>query len=98
MFRIYNKHYLHSTICKLFTYSCSLYTVRLNRTFLIPKIRFDHEKFSIRYKGAYLWNSLNTCIWLQPYHDIPYISRDASLTNLNTFTIHIKNMLLNSYI
>ena len=22
------------------------------RTFLIPKIRFDHEKFSIRYKGA----------------------------------------------
>ena len=50
MFRIYNKHYLHSSICKLFinryTYNCSLYTFRLNRIFLIPKIRFDHEKFS----------------------------------------------------
>ena len=84
MFRIYNKHYLYSSICKLCTYNCSLYTFRLNRTFLIPKIRFDHDKFSIRYKGAYLWNSLNTTI--------------SSLTNLNTFTIHIKNMLLNSYI
>ena len=52
MFRIYNKHYLHSSIYKLFTYNCSLYTFRLNRTFLIPKIRFDHDKFSIRYKGA----------------------------------------------
>ena len=30
MFRIYNKHYLHSSICKLFTYNCSLYTFRLN--------------------------------------------------------------------
>ena len=60
MFRIYNNHYLHSSICKLFTYNCSLYTFRLNRTFLIPKIRFDHDTFSIRYKGAYLWNSLNT--------------------------------------
>ena len=40
MFRIYNKHYLHSSMCKLFTYNCSLYTFRLNRTFLIPKIRF----------------------------------------------------------
>ena len=62
MFRIYKKHYLHSSICKLFTYNCSLYTFRLNKTFLIPKIRFDHEKFSIRYNGAYLWNSLNTTI------------------------------------
>ena len=76
MFRIYNKHYLHSSICKLFTHNCSLYTFRLNRTFLIPKIRFYHQKFSIRYKGAYLWNSLNTTI--------------SSLTNLNTFTMHIK--------
>ena len=25
MFRIYNKHYLHSSICKLFTYNCYLY-------------------------------------------------------------------------
>ena len=41
IFRIYNKHYLHSSICKLFTYNCYLYTFRLNRTFLIPKIRFD---------------------------------------------------------
>ena len=62
MFRIYNKHYLHSSICKLFIYNCSLYTFRLNRTLLIPKIRFDHKKFSIRYKGACLWNSLNTTI------------------------------------
>ena len=46
MFRIYNNHYLHSSIFKLFTYNCSLYTFRLNRTFLIPKIRFDHDKFS----------------------------------------------------
>ena len=81
MFRIYNNHYLHSSICKLFTYNCSLYIFRLNRTFLIPKIRFDHDKFSIRYKGAYLWNSLYT-----------------TTSSLNTFTIHIKNMLLNSYI
>ena len=29
MFRIYNNHYLHSSICKLFTYNCSLYTFRL---------------------------------------------------------------------
>ena len=83
MFRIYNEHYLHGSICKLFTYN-SLYTFRLNRTFLLPKIRFDHEKFSIRYKGTCLWNSLNITI--------------SSLTNLNTFTMHIKNMLLNNYI
>ena len=69
---------------KSFTYNRSLYTFRLNRTLLIPKIIFDHEKFSIRYKGAYLWNSLNTTI--------------SSLTNLNTFTMHVKNMLLNNYI
>ena len=49
MFRIYNKHYLYSSICKLFAHNCSFYTFRLNRTFLIQKIRFDHEKFSIRY-------------------------------------------------
>ena len=55
MFRIYNKHYLHSSICKLLTYNCSLYTFRLNRTFLIPKIRFDNEKFSIRYKGLQMF-------------------------------------------
>ena len=84
MLRIYNKHYLNSSICKLFTYNCSLYTFRLNRTLLIPKIRFDHEKFSILYKGACLWNSLNTTI--------------SSLTNLNTFTMHIKHMLLKYYI
>ena len=84
MFIIYNMHYLHSSICKLFTYNCTLYTFRLNRTFLIPKIRFDHEKFSIRYKGACLWNSLNTTI--------------SSLKNLNTFTMHIKNMFLYNYI
>ena len=87
MFRIYNKHYLFkftSSICKLFTYNCSLYTFRLNRTLLIPKIRFDHDKFSIRYIGSCLWNSLNTTT--------------SSLTNLNTFTMHIKNMLLNNYI
>ena len=84
MFRIYNKHYLHSSICKLFTYNYSLCIFRLNRTFLIPKIRFDHEKISIRYKVACLWNYLNTTI--------------LSLTNLNTFTMHIKNMLLNNYI
>ena len=84
--RIYNKHYLPSSISKLFTYnrSVGIYTFRLNRTFLIPKIRFDHEKFSIRYKGACVWNSLNTTI--------------SSLSNLNNFTIHIKNMLLNNYI
>ena len=84
MFRIYNKHYLHSSINKLFTHNCSLYTFRLNRIFLIPKIRFDREKFSIRYKGACLWNSINTTM--------------SYLTNLNTFTMHIKNMLLNNYI
>ena len=84
MFRIYNKNYLHSSMCKLFTYNFFFYTFRLDRTFLIPKIRFDHEKFSIRYKDACLWNSLNTTI--------------SSLTNLNTFTMHIKNMLLNNYI
>ena len=84
MFRIYNNHYLHSSICKLFIYNRSFYTFRLNITFLIPKIRFNHEKFSIRYKGACLWNSLNTPI--------------SSLTNLNIFTMHNKNMLLNSYI
>ena len=82
MFRIYNKHYLHSSICKLFTYNRFLYTFRLNRTFLISKIRFDHEKFSIRYKGACLCNSLNTTI--------------SFLTTLNTFKVHIKNMLLNN--
>ena len=84
MFRIFNKRYLHSSICKLFIYNCSLYTFRLNRTFLIPKIRFDHETFSIRYKDACLWNSLNTTI--------------SSLTNLNTLTMHIKKMLLHNYI
>ena len=84
MFRIYNKHYLHSSIYEVLTYNSSLYTFRLNRTFLIPNIRFDHEKIIIHYKGACLWNYLNTTI--------------ASLTNLNTFTIHIKNMLLNNYV
>ena len=84
MFRIYNKHYLHSSICKLFIYNCSLYNFRLNRTFLLPKIRFYHEEFSICYKGACIWNSLNTTI--------------SSLMNLNTFTMHIKNLLLNNYI
>ena len=44
---------------------------RLNRTFLILTIIFDHEQFSIRYKGACLWNSLNITI--------------SSLMNLNTF-------------
>ena len=62
MFRIFNKNNLYSSICKLFTYNSSLFTFRLNRTFLIPKIRFDHDKFNIRYKGTYLWNSLNTTI------------------------------------
>ena len=71
-------------MCKLFTQYCSFYTLRLNTTFLIPKIRFDHDKCSIHYKGACLWNYLNTTI--------------SSLTNLNTFTMHIKNMLLNNYI
>ena len=42
MFRIYNKHYLHRSIYKLFTYNSSLYTFRLNGIFLIPKIRFYH--------------------------------------------------------
>ena len=73
IFRIYNKHYLHSSICSSYL-----------PTFLIPKIIFYHEKFSIRYKCACLWNSLNTTI--------------LSLMNLNTFTIHIKNILLNNYI
>ena len=82
MFRIYNKHYLHSSICKLFTHNFSFYTYLLNIEFLIPKIRFEHEKFSIRYKGACLWNSLNETI--------------SSLTNLNTFTMNIKNMFLNN--
>ena len=36
----------------------------------IPKIRFYHKKFSIRYKGTSFWNYLNTSI--------------SSLTNLNT--------------
>ena len=53
-----------------------------NKHYLIPKIRFDHDKFSIRYKCAYLWNTLNTII--------------SSLTNLNNCTVHIKNMLLNN--
>ena len=61
MFRIYNNQYLHSSICKLFTYNRSLYT-QLNRTFLIPKIRFDLIIFSIRNKGACLWNSLKETI------------------------------------
>ena len=76
MFRIYNKHYLHSSICKLFTYNCSLYTIQLNRTFLIAQIRFGHEKFSIRYKVACLLNSLNTTI--------------SSLTNLSTLQCILK--------
>ena len=54
MFRIYNKHYLHSSICKLFTHNCSLYTFQLNRIFLIPKIRCDHEIYSFRYKGLFM--------------------------------------------
>ena len=77
MFRIYNKLYLYRSICKLlFTNNCSFYTFRINRKFLISNIRFYHEKFSIRYKGACLWNSLNATI--------------SSLTNLNNFTMHIK--------
>ena len=54
MFRIYNKHYLQSSICKLFIHKCAFYTFGLTRTFLIPNIRFDHENFSIRYKGAFV--------------------------------------------
>ena len=50
---------MHCSICKLFTHNCSFDTFRLNKTFLIPKIRLDHEKFNIRYKCAYIWNSLN---------------------------------------
>ena len=46
MFKIYNKNYMHSSICKLLTHNCSFYSFRLNRIFLILKIRFDHEKFS----------------------------------------------------
>ena len=76
MFRIYNKLYLHSSICKLVTHNCSFYIFRLNITFLIPKIRFDHKKFRIRYKDACIWNCLNETI--------------SSLTNLNTCTMNIK--------
>ena len=42
---------------------------------------------SIRYKGACLWNSLNT-----------NILQNTSLTNLNNYIMHIKNILLNNYI
>ena len=74
MFRIYNNQYLHSSMCTLFTHNCSFYTFRLNRTFIIPKIRNGYHKFNIHYKGACLWNSLNVT---------------KSLMNLNTFLINI---------
>ena len=63
MIRIYDKHYLHFSMCKLFTNNCSLYTFRLNRTLLLPKIKFDHDKFSIRCK-AHVYGILE----IQPYH------------------------------
>ena len=76
MFRIYTNNYFKNQFIN--------YLLIIAPIILFRKIYLDHEKFCIRYKGAYLCNSLNETI--------------SSLTNLNTFTMHIKNMFLNNYI
>ena len=60
------------------------YNTRLSskKSFYIPKIRTNYEKFSIRFNGAKIWNS---------------IQDDFKLKGCNVFKRRLKESILNEY-